>query len=161
MPKLPLLRYKDLENDALSLRSLTGLNKKDFEKLHRFFEKELQNYFVQFTLNGVPRTRRLFSRRNSLFSDTGDALLFILIYLNGSVRQNELAELFGIDQPKVSKYVNFLGPILSQVINNHARAMSRSKKERILTKRLYDKSRTDFDDFTADKRESASDRSRD
>lgn len=144
MSNIRLWRYQNLQDNELDLRRLTGLKRKEFETLHQFFDSELTGYFAQYTLEGAPRNRRLFVRNNNIFSTTEDALLFVLIYLNGSVRQEQLAMFFGIDQPKVSKYLKFLRTILTHVIKTHPGALSRYKKERILNNKKNDKSRISF-----------------
>lgn len=127
-----LLRYSELENNETELRRLVGLKQKEFELLHRFFDSYITEYFAQFTLEGIPRNRRASVRKNSIFADSRDALLFILIYLNGKILQEQLALVFDVDQPKVSKYIKFFRHILIQVIENHPRAISKYKRERIL-----------------------------
>lgn len=144
MISVPQWRYNNLQNNEPDLRRLTGLKRKEFETLHQFFDLELNDYFTRYTLEGTPRNRKLFIRNNTIFTTTEDALLFVLIYLNGSVRQEQLAVLFGIDQPKVSKYLKFLRSILAQVLKNHPGALSRYKKERILNNKKNDKSRISF-----------------
>jgi Helix-turn-helix of DDE superfamily endonuclease len=134
MIKFILGRYHDLENDEPSFRRLTGMKLKEFEQLHHYFKNDLEHYFSQFTLEGIARTRQISNRKNSIFTDSRDALLFVLIYRHGMARQAELALLFEIDQPKVSKYINFLQKILYQTIATHPRAMSRHRKEQFLTK---------------------------
>lgn len=131
-----LLRYCDLENNEIELRRLAGLKRKEFELLHRFFDNYITDYFTHFTLEGTPRNRRASIRKNSIFVDSRDALLFILIYLNGKILQDQLAVIFEVDQPKISKYVKFYRHILYQVIESHPRAISRYKKERIF-KNIY------------------------
>lgn len=144
MISVPQWRYNNLQNNESDLRRLTGLKRNEFETLHQFFELELNHYFTHYTLEGSPRNRKLFVRANNIFSTTEDALLFVLIYLNGSVRQEQLAAFFGIDQPKVSKYLKFLRTLLIQVLKTHPGALSRYKKERLLNHKKNDKSRISF-----------------
>ena len=134
MINITLGRYHDLENNEPSFRRLTGMKLKEFEQLHHYFKNDLEHYFSQFTFEGVPRIRQVSVRKNNIFTDTRDALLFVLIYFNGMARQAELALLFEIDQPKVSKYINFMQQILTQTINTHPRAMSKHSKEQFLNK---------------------------
>ncbi|AEI49662.1 transposase family protein [Runella slithyformis] len=140
-------RYKNIQDDESELHRLTGLKGKEFETLHGFFKTELTDYFAQYTLEGTPRDRKPFSRNNTIFTATEDALLFVLTYLNGRVRQEQLATLFGIDQPKVSKYLKFLRTLLMHVITTHPGALSRYKKQRILNNKKNDKSRISFRHF--------------
>ena len=101
-------RYHDIESDGVKLRRLTGLKREEFEALHVLFKEVWQSYFAQFTLDGTPRSRQASIRKNSIFSDTRDALLFVLIYLKGEIRQEQLAVFFEMDQPKASKYLSLI-----------------------------------------------------
>ncbi|RDB06518.1 transposase family protein [Runella aurantiaca] len=134
MPNLSPWRYNHLQNNESMLRRLTGLNRRTFEALHPFFENSLNDYFNEFTLEGTPRNRRPFVHENAIFADTRDSLLFILAYVNGNVRQVQLAEFFGIDQPKVSKYIKILRPVLFQTIKTNPQALSKYKKELLFNK---------------------------
>ncbi|AXE17903.1 hypothetical protein DR864_09245 [Runella rosea] len=134
MTSIPKWRYSLLQNNELMLRRLTGLNRRKFEALHPYFENTLNDYFNKFTIEGTPRNRRPFVHGNAIFTDTRDSLLFILAYVNGNVRQVQLAEFFGIDQPKVSKYIKILRPILSQAIKTNPNALSKYKKEILFNK---------------------------
>lgn len=132
MVSVMIQRYHDLETDEVKLRRLTGLKRVEFEALHLLFKDVWQSYFAQFTLDGAPRFRQASIRKNSIFSDTNDALLFGLIYVNGNVRQEQLALFFGIDQPKTSKYLSLIQRILLQVIEANPRVIAKRKQERIL-----------------------------
>lgn len=134
MPDFSPWRYCNLQNNESMLRRLTGLNRRQFESLHPFFENSLNSYFNEFTLEGTPRNRRPFVHGNAIFTDTRDSLLFILAYVNGNVRQAQLADFFGIDQPKVSKYIKILRPILSQAIKANPDSLSKYKKELLFNK---------------------------
>jgi hypothetical protein len=131
MISVTIQRYQDMETDGIKLRRLTGLNRDEFEALHLLFKDLWRAYFAQFTLDGTPRTRQASIRKNSIFADTNDALLFGLIYLNGNVRQDQLALSFGVDQPKASKYLSLIQRILLQVVQANPRSISKRKQERI------------------------------
>lgn len=132
MVPVMIQRYHDLETDEVRLRRLTGLKRVEFEALHLLFKDVWQSYFSQFTLDGTPRFRQASIHKNSIFSDTNDALLFGLIYVNGNVKQEQLAVFFGIDQPKTSKYLSLIQRILLQVIEANPRVVSKRKQEKIL-----------------------------
>lgn len=121
-------RYQDIESDGVKLRRLTGLKREEFEELHVLFKEVWQSYFAQFTLDGTPRSRQASIRKNSIFSDTRDALLFVLIYLKGEIRQEQLAVFFEMDQPKASKYLSLIQRILLQVLEANPRGIPKSKK---------------------------------
>lgn len=125
-------RYHDLEADDPKLRRLTGLKRSEFELLHGYFREAWNAYFAEYTLDGVARLRQASVRKNSIFGDTHDALLFGLIYLNGNLRQDQLASFFGIDQPKASKYLSLIQRILLQVIEATPRAVPKRKLDKFL-----------------------------
>jgi hypothetical protein len=125
-------RYHDIESDGVKLRRLTGLKHEEFEALHSLFKNEWQSYFAQYTLDATPRARRASIRKNSIFSDTRDALLFGLIYLKGEIRQEQLAVFFEMDQPKASKYLSLIQRILLQVLEVNPRGIPKAKKEYLL-----------------------------
>lgn len=140
MPKVILQRYQDLPENTDDIRRLTGLNRKEFEKFHHFFKIEWDEYFALYTFQGTPRARQKSVPKNRIFTDTHDALLFILCYLNLNVSQNELAKVFGVDQPKVSRCLFFLKKRLMNVIETYPNALTNAKKERILNNPKNDKS---------------------
>ena len=121
-------RYQDIESDGVKLRRLTGLKREEFEALHVLFKEVWQSYFAQFTLDGTPRSRQASIRKNSIFSDTRDALLFVLIYLKGEIRQEQLAVFFEMDQPKASKYLSLIQRMLLQVLETNPRGIPKNKK---------------------------------
>lgn len=118
MTPFTIQRYQYLEEDEVTLRQLTGLKKHEFEMLHSFFDNDWKNYFAKFTLEGAPRLRQASLRRNNIFADNRDALLFGLIYLKGEILQEELAAFFAIDQPKASKYLALIKRLLSHILKN-------------------------------------------
>jgi hypothetical protein len=128
-----LNKYKEIEHDETSLKKLTGLRKTEFEILHNGFEKTWFGYFSKYTLDGKERLRQASIRKNSIFSDTTDALLFGLIYINNKTLQQELAQAFGIDQPKASRYLHLIHQLLSEVvIENRSSKLPVRKREWLL-----------------------------
>ena len=133
MSWIVIQRYEDLQADEKNFRKLTGLKKDEFSTLYRFFKEEWHSYFLNFTFNGNPRMRRqVFVRKNSIFWDSQDALLFGLIYLKGGVPQEQLAYSFGIDQPKASKYLSLIQKILLQAVEKNPNIISKRKQKRIM-----------------------------
>ena len=125
-------RYEDLQADEKNLRRLTGLRKNEFRTLYLPFHEVWHSYFSEYTFDGNPRLRRQIStRKNSLFGDTQDALLFVLIYLRGGVPQEQLAASFGMDQPKVSKYLSLTQRILLKAIEKNPSVISRRKQKKL------------------------------
>lgn len=132
MDSLIIQRYHELETDEAKLRRLTGLKQSEFEALHPLFKEKWETYFTHFTLDGAPRTRQASIRKNSIFSNTSDALLFGLIYLKGDIRQEQLASFFGVDQPKASKYLALIKRMIYQMIETKPRIVPKRKQEQLL-----------------------------
>jgi len=132
MNPLSIQRYQELEADETKLRRLTGFKHLDFESLHLLFKEKWQGYFAQFTLDGSSRVRQASIRKNSIFPDTKDALLFGLIYLNGKVSQEQLANFFGVDQPKASKYLRLIQQMLHQILEGNPRTIPKKKQKQLL-----------------------------
>jgi deoxyadenosine/deoxycytidine kinase len=125
-------RYSELQTDEQALQRLTGLKNDEFLALYYAFREEWQLYFYFFTFTGQPRQRKQISvRKNSIFGDSRDALLFVLIYLKGGVLQQELAKAFGIDQPKVSRYLAITQKLLLQVIFKNPNIIPKWKQKKL------------------------------
>lgn len=126
-------RYEDLQVNEKDLRRLTGLRREEFASLYRYFKQEWDTYFSNFTFGGTPRLRRrVYVRKNSIFADPQDVLLFALVYLKGSFPQEKLAESFGIDQPKASRYLSLTQRILQNVIEKKHSIISKKKQRELL-----------------------------
>lgn len=123
--------YRELRSDETGFRRLTGLRMSEFETLHDPFAKAWIDYFANYTLEGKVRHRRASMRKNSIFSDTQDALLFALLYYKGNVLQEELATQFGIDQPKVSKYLYLISKLLTRTLQENAKILPKPKLDRL------------------------------
>lgn len=123
--------FRELQFDETSFRRHTGLRPPEFEVLHEPFAKAWNEYFDNFTLEGKTRYRRASMRKNSIFTNTEDALLFALLYYKGNVLQEELATQFGIDQPKVSKYLYLINKLLTQTLQENRKVLSKLKLDRI------------------------------
>ncbi|MFN4145374.1 MAG: hypothetical protein ACK4GN_06090 [Runella sp.] len=125
-------RYNELRYDESALKRLTGLKQEAFEALAVPFKEQWEAYLSKFTLEGVPRVRQMSVRKNSIFADPKDALLFGLIYLKGNINQEKLAISFGIDQPKTSKYLALIQRLILQVLEANPRILPRQKRAKII-----------------------------
>ncbi|TAG68764.1 MAG: transposase family protein, partial [Runella slithyformis] len=111
--------YQGARQDETSFRKLTGLRPSDFEALHEPFKKVWEDYFSNYTLEGKVRARKASVRRNSIFTNTQEALFFALVYFKGTVLQEKLASQFNIDQPKASKYLFLMRRLLSDTLKEN------------------------------------------
>ena len=132
MAFITIQRYELLQKDEVILRQFTGLKKQEFEHLHTYFDICWKNHFAQFTLEGSPRLRQTSLRRNNIFADSRDALLFGLIYLKGEILQEQLAAFFAIDQPKASKYLSLIQQLLKNVLVQNPSSLPKSKRAQLI-----------------------------
>jgi Helix-turn-helix of DDE superfamily endonuclease len=127
--KIMLNRYKEIENDEITIRQMTGLRKGEFEDLHQYFQRSWTYHFEHYTLDGRPRTRLSSVRKNSIFGQTEDALLFCLQYVKNKTHQEHLAVQFGIDQPKASRYLKLTQRLLLKTVSNYSKSLPLKKRE--------------------------------
>ncbi len=99
------------------LLQLTSLHPAEFMRLLSVFDPLCRNYFQYHDLEGKPRRIPKFKddARCSL-PGSQQKLLFILIYLKENPRQHYHGQLFGIQQPRVSKWIKLLLPLLEKAL---------------------------------------------
>lgn len=124
-------RYRELHTNEFAFRRLTGFRPPEFEALHEPFSRAWTEYFNHYTLDGKSRHRRVSVRKNNIFTNTQDVLLFALLYHKGNVLQEELATQFGIDQPKASKYLYLINKLLNKILDEDGKVLSKPKLKRI------------------------------
>jgi len=103
--------------DHPNLLQLTSLHPAEFMKLLAVFDPLCRNYFQYHDLEGNPRRIPKFHdhARCSLPSSK-QKLLFILVYMKENPRQYYQGQLFGMQQPRVSKWVKVLLPLLEKAL---------------------------------------------
>jgi hypothetical protein len=121
--------FSRIQENEGELKKMTGLKISEFEDLHESFSKLWQTYFKQYTFDGKLRTRQSVTRKNSIFGETREALLFGLIYLRNDLLQQELATQCGIDQPKASRYLLLIRKLLKESITRNTKILPRRKRE--------------------------------
>src|SRR6266536_902982 len=108
MPKFDTM----LENER-RLRALTGLDTAMFTAFLPHFAMAMEDYLQHTTLDGYLREGdRAITYTNSPLPTPADRLLFILTYLKQNAIQEVHAQLFGMSQSNVSKWVRLLLDIL-------------------------------------------------
>ena len=100
-----------------NLLPLTSLHPAEFMQLLCVFDPLCQDYFQHHDLEGKPRRIAKFKddERCSL-KGSQQKLLFILIYMKENPRQHYHGQLFGIGQPRVSKWIKLLLPLLEKAL---------------------------------------------
>ncbi|WP_277483283.1 transposase [Catalinimonas alkaloidigena] len=103
--------------DHPNLLQLTSLHPAEFMDLLSVFAPLCRNYFQHYDLEGNPRRIPKFKddTRCSL-PGSGQKLLFILIYMKENPRQHFHGQLFRVQQPRVSKWIKVLLPLLERAL---------------------------------------------
>lgn len=104
-----------------NLLQLTSLHPAEFMRLLAAFDPLCQHYFQYHTLEGNLRRIPKFEDdvRCSL-PGSSEKLLFILSYMKENPRQHYQGQLFGMQQPRVSKWVKVLLPLLEKALQQLA-----------------------------------------
>ena len=100
-----------------NLLQLTSLHPAEFMHLLSVFDPLCRHYFQYHDLEGNPRRIPKFQddARCSL-PGSAQKLLFILTYLKETPRQHYHGQLFGMQQPRVSKWIKLLLPLLQKAL---------------------------------------------
>jgi len=108
---------KDNPTNHPNLLALTSLHPVEFMRILSVFDPLCRVYFQHHDLVGKPRRIPKFQDdvRCSLQGST-QKLLFIMIYLKENPRQHYHGQLFGMQQPQVSKWVKVLLPLLEDAL---------------------------------------------
>ena len=104
--------------DHPNLLQLTSLHPAEFIRLLSVFDPLCRNYFQHHDLEGNPRRVPKFQddARCSL-PGSAQKLLFILTYMKENPRQHYQGQLFGMQQPRVSKWIKLLLPLLEKALS--------------------------------------------
>lgn len=106
------ISYDKIINEPEELYQYTGLNADNFNQLVNEFRIEWEQYFNQYTMRGQLRHRKGRTRKNTVLPQIYDKLLFILIYLKTSPKQEKLASSFSMLQPQAYCWIQLLKSIL-------------------------------------------------
>lgn len=98
------------------LKTVTGLNQKEFEVLKNPFEQQWEKYISCYTFEGKKRQRKRKVRTNSTFKCTEDMIIFILYHYRHNPTQDLMGLEYDLPQPKVSKWIQHLEPLLERTL---------------------------------------------
>ena len=108
---------KDNPTDHPNLLQLTSLHPAEFKRLLAAFDPLCQNYFQHHDLEGnVRRIPKFQDDRRCSLPGSAQKLLFILTYMKENPRQHYQGQLFGMQQPRVSKWIKVLLPLLEKAL---------------------------------------------
>ena len=112
------MQYDKLKHRKVQFLSLTSLDVSEFEFLLPYFKAEWDEYNRYFTLEGKPRQRIFYPRKDSVLPYASDKLLFLLIYLKTNPLQEHHAASFGLTQSQCNLWLHSLSDILRKTLKN-------------------------------------------
>lgn len=99
------------------LLQTTSLTAEEFMALQSVFTPICENYFQWHDLEGKPRLIPKYQEdQRCILPGSSQKLLFILMYMKENPRQHYHGQLFGMQQPRVSKWVKVLMPLLEKAL---------------------------------------------
>jgi Helix-turn-helix of DDE superfamily endonuclease len=114
-----MLRYAEERDKAYRILDLTSLTVEEFEQVVEPFEHAFVRHMTEWTMEGLPRTGRRYSRYATCPLPTAeDRLLFILVYLKVASLQVAQGALFGMTQSNANKWIHVLLPVLHQTLED-------------------------------------------
>lgn len=110
--------------------ALTGMRQEEFDKLKHLFQRELEIYLAEWTMEGYVREGRRYSQyKNCPLPRTEDKLFFILNGLKQGTTQEELGNKFGMSQANVAKWFHLLHEVLNLTLAKEDMLPARSASE--------------------------------
>ena len=83
-----MLRYQDISHNKARVRALTTLEPNEFADLVPVFEQCFMERMRAYTIDGLPRLNRRYTRyKNSPLPTIEDKLLFILVHMKQNLTQ--------------------------------------------------------------------------
>jgi len=73
------MQYDKIKTRPVQFVGITGLKVEDFNFLLPYFKAEWDEYNEFFTLDGLPRQRKSYSRVDTVLPKIADKLMFLLI----------------------------------------------------------------------------------
>jgi len=122
------VRLANIENKPTQFLSATSFTVDEFELLHMMFSESFAEYMKYNTLEGKVRQRSFTIRKNSIFQNTKDMLLFIVMYMKNYPLQEYQAMLFKIYQPKANMYIHLFTKIIQKSLKDNKYAPLRIGK---------------------------------
>ena len=108
--------YKKVRKSPSQFLAMTSLTIEDFDELLPYFKAHWDDRNDRLTLDGKPRQRISYGKKNSLLPLASDKLFFILTYLKNNPLQETHGAMFGLTQPQCNDYVHLLSDILFKTL---------------------------------------------
>lgn len=111
-----MLSYQGLTHHPRALRTFTGLDQSEFEKLLVPFAMAYHAYMYDQHVTKKARKRRYGGGRKPRLTSMEDKLLFILFYFKVYPLQEVLAFLFETSQGRVNEWMHTLSTVLQMAL---------------------------------------------
>jgi hypothetical protein len=111
-----VLSYQRLKDHPRALRTFTGLDQAEFEKLLRHFEMAYHANRYEHPVKKQSRKRRYGGGRQPRLASMEDKLLFILFYFKVYPLQEVMAFLFDTSQGRVNEWMHHLSTVLKMAL---------------------------------------------
>jgi hypothetical protein len=113
-----MLRYQDISHNKARVRALTTLEPNEFADLVPVFEQCFMERMRAYTIDGLPRLNRRYTRyKNSPLPTIEDKLLFMLVHMKQNLTQEVQGQVFGMGQSDANKWLQLLRPVLHQALH--------------------------------------------
>jgi hypothetical protein len=110
------MQYEKIRKIPGQLLSMTGFTVDEFDSFLAHFKAQWDAYNEHFTLEGAPRQRLSYNRKNSLLPLASDKLMFILSFLKNNPLQEYHAAMYGLTQPQCNVWIHRLSDILLKTL---------------------------------------------
>lgn len=123
-----MLTYDKIRNKPSVLRSLTGFDRSEFEKLLPAFGRAWDKYVEETFVKNKPRKRKYGGGRKPRLRTVESRLLFILFYFKIYPLQTVLAFLFGMSQSQANGWIYILSEVLGMCMEEQCHLPGRDPK---------------------------------
>lgn len=112
-----MIRYADEKDKEQRIVALTSLTTKQFGQLVERFEQAFVKHMSEWTMEGKPRTGRVYSQyANCPLPTPEDRLLFLLSYMKVASIQEAHGALFDMTQSNANKWIHLLLVVMHQTL---------------------------------------------
>ena len=123
-----MLSYQQLKHHPCALRTFTGCDQAEFEKLLPHFEMAYHAYRYDHHVKKKARKRRYGGGRKPRLAAMEDKLLFILVYFTIYPLQEVMAFLFETSQGRVNEWIHTLSTVLKMALGKAQALPERNPK---------------------------------
>ena len=111
-----MITYEEIKDKPATLRSFTGLDKPEFERLLKVFEGAWEEYIKEQYIEGKERKREYGGGRKARLREVEDKLLFIVFYYKTYPLQEVIGFLFDLSQSQANEWIHTLSEVLRRAL---------------------------------------------